>query len=157
MKKLISILLVGVDLIAADLEFQEAALQRAFTDPLIELCATERQFRERLSHINTSPPDLVFMSVRFVWDYPSEDPPPPAPPDVAEQGYTRRAGFRGVELLNAKEPTIPVIVHSAFTAKELEKEIVKLPPNSCYIQDGDDIGEAAQQIRSACERLLATG
>src|SRR5262245_64704189 len=97
------VLLVEDDFLQA--EWLRESLRRNFSSVEVVVVKNESSFREQISDLLESPPDLVLMDVMLRWCDPNPgSQPTPAPEEVRQGGYYR-AGFRCLKLLLENEET----------------------------------------------------
>lgn len=143
MKKMIRVLLVEDDAVQAD--WIQMNLGRAY-DSKLQWVATESQFRDELSKIIESPPDIVIMDVMLSWAEASTSIP--AQPDDVRQEGMYRAGLRCQDLLSANAATaaVPVILYTVQSFKDLEVELDEVSGRVLYLPKEADINPLINQI-----------
>jgi CheY-like chemotaxis protein len=125
----------------------EDRLRLSFSGAEVTTLSSEHQFREQLTSLRDSPPDLVLMDVMLRWTLPSPSAPVP-PADVAEGGYYR-AGLRCANLLAADDRLrdVPVILYTILERSDLERDDKTLPPNSSYVGKSGDVEVLLRKVR----------
>jgi CheY-like chemotaxis protein len=125
----------------------EDRLKLTFAGAEVTTLSSEYQFREHLTTMRESPPDLVLLDVMLRWTLPAPNAPAP-PPEVAEGGYYR-AGLRCANLLQADEQLrkVPVVLYTILERSDLERDNKALPANSSYVGKSGDVEVLLRKVR----------
>jgi DNA-binding NarL/FixJ family response regulator len=126
-------------------------LSRPFPKHDFDLIHEEAKFREWLNSDDLLP-DVIVMGVWFKWCSP-DLVMPEAPPEVVEQGYHLRAGYRCTELLRANSRTakVPVLLYHSFTEHEMRAQFQDEGPTD-FCSYSTDSAALIEKVRALMAR-----
>jgi CheY-like chemotaxis protein len=119
-------------------------LEDAFPGGRIESVSTEREFRERLTHLHRDPPDLVVMDVMLRWAYPSRDVTEPSD----YEGFYR-AGLRCAEAMgsDSRLRRVPIILYTILERGDLERDGSRISANAIYLRKSTDLTMLLRKVQ----------
>ena len=113
----------------------------------VTLIKTEWAFREHLSALAESPPDLVVLDVMLRWQDPSPNMVDP-PEEVEREGFFK-AGLRCARLLDEVDfkKKVPILLFTILKEGDLDEDLVDLPSNVVHLPKSKDLSILVANVK----------
>ncbi len=127
-------------------QFLKVKFQSEFKDCTIDVIETESDFLNKLSIIESNPPDIILMDIMLRWQNPSQAMLKEIPQNALDH---YRSGFRCQQILTQRESTknIPIILYTVLNKEDLEFELRNLSNRVIHMMKETEIASLFNQIR----------
>lgn len=124
------IIIVEDDFLQSD--WLNSIIDESFPTVEVEIIKTELDFKNKISEIENSPPQIVIMDIMVRWAFPGEKNEPP--PEIKKASFYE-AGIRCYRLMRSIEnlKNVPVILYSVLSIEDVRDKIKNLQGNCIYL------------------------